>query len=79
MSLSNGQVQPVVMLDLGILESLFIEQYGDRCTGGFVNPTVESDNGNDILFRCYYNNYDNDEDDVWFYGFDRKTGEFYAA
>lgn len=61
-----------------MMKIVFIKQYGELCTGGFENPTVEHDDGNDILFRCFYNGYDNEED-AWHYGFNRKTGEFYAA
>lgn len=59
-------------------EKIFIEQYGDLPTGGFLNPTVEHDDGKDILFRCHYDNYDTEED-AWHYGFNISTGRFYTA
>jgi hypothetical protein len=78
MSGSESAVQRLVMPDLEGLEELFAEQYGDLACGGFLNPTVESDDGVDILFRCFYDNFDN-EDDSWHYGYCRKSRQFYEA
>lgn len=78
---TGGQVHPMVMpppVDIGDLADIFDEQYGNLPVGGFLNPTIESDDGNGVLFRCYYENYDN-EDDSWHYGYCRKSRLFYEA
>lgn len=64
--------------DLEELKKVFISQFGELPTGGFINPTIESvtDDGNEIEFRCFYDNFDN-EDDAWHYTYNRSTGQFY--
>lgn len=57
---------------------LFEKQYGDLPVGGFLNPVIVEENGSDIIFRCNYDNFELDED-VWHYGFDLKTRQFYDA
>lgn len=44
--------------------------------GGFYNPTVVYADRNEIEFRCFYDNFDNDEDS-WTWYYDLKTKEFY--
>jgi hypothetical protein len=56
--------------------SLFKEQYGDLPVGGFINPKIVEEGDRDIIFRCHYDNY---EDDSWYYGFNLKTRQFYEA
>ena len=60
------------------LEALFDEQFGDLPTGGFLNPTVETETDSEIIIRCYYNNFDNDED-CWRYSYDKNTKEITAS
>lgn len=64
--------------DLYTLSNLFEEQYGDLPVGGFLNPEIVAENDRRIVFRCHYDNYEN-EDDVWHYGFDIATQQFHAA
>lgn len=65
-------------LNFDELEKIFRSQYGDLPTGGFINPTVESDDGDEIIFKCFYDNHDN-ENDSWHYGYSRSTNQFYTA
>lgn len=71
------------------LESAFYEQFAPvhQSIGGWENPTVESVDKEYITFRCFYNDFDNDgydedgeyheeNDDVWRFTLNRKTGEF---
>lgn len=57
---------------------LFFQQFGELPCGGFINATIEDETADDILFRCHYNNFDN-EDDSWHYNFCKLTGNFTAA
>ena len=57
---------------------LFEKQYGDLPVGGFINPEIVSEDNRDILFRCHYDNYESEED-VWYYGFNLATRQFYEA
>ncbi len=58
--------------------SLFEKQYGDLPTGGFLNPQIIADTDRDIIFLCHYDNFES-EDDVWYYGFNLTTRQFYEA
>jgi hypothetical protein len=44
-------------------------------TSEFLNPTIESISEAGIVFRCYCDGCDNEEDS-WHFTLDRKTGEF---
>lgn len=57
------------------LYDLFNEQYPNIPTGGFHNPSFderiyEGTEDEIIMFKCYYDNFEN-EDDCWFWGLDR--------
>lgn len=69
-----------------VLEAAFYVQFAPM-DDGWINPTVESVDETTIMFRCFYDNYDNDgydedgeyheeDDDSWYFSLDRETGEF---
>lgn len=64
--------------DWETVEKEFYEQMSPvmKDIGGFFNPTTESVNENTISFRCFYNNFDN-EDEIWYWHINKKTGEIY--
>ena len=57
---------------------LFEKQVGDLPVGGLLNPEIVEEDDRYILFRCHYNNYESEED-VWYYGFNLATRQFYEA
>jgi hypothetical protein len=65
-------------IDWEELELLFEEQFGDLPVGGWLNPTFEHESHGDLIFRCYYDNFDNEEDS-WHYSYDVRTKQFCAA
>jgi len=60
------------------LENLFAAQYGELPCGGWLNPTFDHMEGDNPIFRCYYNNFDNEED-CWYYGYDPATKDIWQA
>lgn len=46
-------------------------------TGGLLNPRVMAVENGDLVIRCHYDNYDNDED-AWTWYLDPKTDRFYT-
>ena len=58
--------------------SLFEKQYGDLCVGGLINPEIVESSSTNLMFRCHYDNFELEED-VWYYGFNLITREFYTA
>lgn len=58
--------------------SLFEKQYGDLPVGGFLNPEIVEETDNFLIFKCHYDNFESDED-IWHYGFNLATRQFYAA
>lgn len=56
---------------------LFEKQYGNLSVGGFVNPEIIEENDRNIIFRCHYDNFEL-TNDVWHYGFNLKTRQFYG-
>lgn len=58
--------------------SLFEKQYGDLPVGGLINPEIVEETDTDLTFRCHYDNFESEED-VWHYGFDLMTRQFYEA
>jgi hypothetical protein len=60
-----------------VLAEKFKEQFPNLPVGGFYNPTVESEDDTHIAFRCYYDNYDNEENS-WRWTYDKGTGKFFS-
>jgi hypothetical protein len=69
-------MKTVAIPDMDTLAAMFDRQFPDVPTGGFLNPTFVSEHRGHVEFRCFYDNYDN-EDDSWTWYWDSKTGEFY--
>jgi len=79
---SNSKLGKATLTDGGMTiddyEELFCKQYGDLPCGEFILPEIEEENDREIIFRCHYENFELEED-VWHYGFDKNTKQFYAA
>ena len=60
---------------IDLVTLLFNRQHGNLPTGGFCNPVVEYEDERSIIFRCHYDNYDNEEDS-WHWELVKSTGEF---
>lgn len=65
-------------VDLKQLAGQFHDQFNGvyRDIGGFFNPTIEHEDESEICFRCFYNNYDND-DDIWHWYYDKIRQKFH--
>ncbi len=65
-----------VVPDMGTLGETFDRQFPDLAIGEFLNPTFVSKHCGQVEFRCYYDNYDNEEDS-WTWYWDEAAGQFY--
>ena len=59
-----------------ILHVVFDRQFPALPTGEFLNPQLVCETADFLEFRCFYDNYDN-EDDEWTWYYDKKSGKFY--
>lgn len=65
-------------IDISLIRAKFEEQFPHLPNGGFYNPTVEDFDDGRVVFRCFYNDFDNEED-AWHWTYDQATGEFYSG
>lgn len=75
---TDVEILESVEINIPAIRAKFEEQFPGLPAGGFYNPTVEDVDGNQIRFRCFYNDFDNEED-AWHWTYDRATGEFYSG
>ncbi len=61
--------------ELEALSEQFDKQFPDCSIGGFCNPTFVCENETIIEFRCFYDNYE-DEEDSWTWYWVKKTKQF---
>lgn len=62
--------------ELELLSERFEKQFSDVNVNEFCNPTLAVEDATTLEFRCYYNNYDN-EDDSWTWYYNKKTKVFF--
>lgn len=60
--------------ELQQLNDEFERQFPDLPTGGFYNPRLIEEYDSYMVFRCHYNNFDNDDDAwTWYWNKEDKT------
>ena len=54
------KIRDTLEFTISKLGELFEKQYGELPCGGWINPEIIYSTTDEILIRCYYNNYNND-------------------